>query len=72
MGDSTMLTDIIMGMFAGILAGTIPLIYGASKQKLQLGFLAFFVCAISGMVLGLLLAIPFAAYFVYTISKESS
>ena len=67
------MADMIMiGLLAGILVGIIPVVFGASKGKLGLGIGGFFSCAISGVILGLLLAVPVCGFFVWYIAKNSS
>jgi hypothetical protein len=65
--------DYIFGSFmAGLVAGAVPVIYGGVKGKIGLGIVGFFVCIISSLILGLLLAIPVAGVFVYYISKMNA
>ena len=66
-----MLNFVLLGIFAGILVGIIPAIYGASKNKIGIGILGFFVCSIAGAILGLLLAVPCAAIFIWYIAKDN-
>jgi hypothetical protein len=64
-----MLNFVLIGLFAGLLVGIIPAIYGAAKKKIGIGILGFFACTIAGAVLGLLLAVPCAAIFIWYIAK---
>ena len=64
-----MLEYAIWGMFFGVLIGIIPAIYGAIKKKIGIGILGFFVCSVAGAALGLLLAVPCAAIFIWYIAK---
>ena len=61
---------LFMAMIIGMLCGAVPMIYGAVKGEFGLGLTGFFVCAVSGIILGLLLAIPMAGLFTYLISKR--
>lgn len=48
----------------GGLAGMAPLIYGATKKRLGMGFLGFFLCLLAGYFGSLFFAGPVAAVFV--------
>jgi hypothetical protein len=56
-------TMLLAGLIAGIVCGLVPLIAGYVKGRLQLGIIGFVVTALSGLVLGLLLAVPVAIVF---------
>jgi hypothetical protein len=56
---------IIFGLLAGIVCGLVPLTVAMNKGKTNLGLTAFGVCAVSGLILGLLLGIPMAVIFTY-------
>ncbi len=60
---------ILAALFVGIAMGIIPAILGAVKNRLGLGIGGFFACVASGLVLGLLLAVPVCALFVWLILK---
>ena len=62
----------LWGFFFGALVGAVVAIYGASKQKLDWGRGGFFACCVSGAILGLILAVPVGAFFVWKISQASS
>ncbi|KKC30922.1 hypothetical protein [Caldanaerobacter subterraneus] len=60
-----------MGLFWGLICGAIPLFTSIFKQqKIALGFLGLFVCAVGGLIGGLLLGIPLAALFTYLVLKK--
>lgn len=58
-------------LLTGIIIGLIPIIYGLKKEKIGLAIGGFFVCVISGLFFGLLLAIPAVTVVVYLIWKKS-
>ena len=62
----------MVGFLFGILVGIIPVVIGAIKQRLGLGIGGFFACAISGLILGLLLAVPVCGFFVWKIVNGAS
>ena len=63
--------DVILGaLIAGALIGAIPAICGAIKQKIGLAIGGFFACLLSGLLLGMILAIPVCAVFVFLIFKK--
>jgi len=51
------------GLVVGMLCGLGPLLTGRKRGREALGIGGFIACAISGLVLGLLLAIPVALIF---------
>jgi hypothetical protein len=61
----------ISSLVVGLICGAIPLIIGAAKNQLGLGFLALIVCTISGFILGLLLAVPACGLFIWLIFNAS-
>ena len=63
---------IIGSLLAGIFVGMIPAICGAIKKKLGLAIGGFFCCVVSSLILGLLLAVPCCAVFLFFIFKGSS
>ena len=56
----------------GFLIGLIPLVFGIIKKKVKLGVLGLLASTVGGALLGLLLALPFAAIFVWLIVKQPS
>ena len=67
-----MTTALIFGCIAGMVCGAIPLIAGAVKNHLGIGFLGFFACTVGGLMLGLLLAIPLAGVFTWWVFHASN
>lgn len=67
------MTDVITGaLLVGLITGAVPAICGAVKGNMNLGMIGFVCCLVSGLVLGLLLAIPICAVFVYKIFNGQS
>jgi hypothetical protein len=60
----------VSGLLAGTLIGIVPVIMGALKCKFGLGVGGFFACVASGLILGLLLAVPICGIFVWLITKK--
>jgi hypothetical protein len=60
----------IFGLLAGICCGLVPLTVAMNRNKANLGLIALGVCAISGLLLGLLLGIPMACIFTYIALQE--
>lgn len=61
---------IIGSLITGALIGTIPAICGAIKQKIGLAIGGFFACLVSGLILGMILAVPVCAVFLFLIFKK--
>ena len=53
----------IGGALAGLACGVLPLVIGRIKGKTILAVLALFLCVASGLVLGIILALPVAIAF---------
>jgi uncharacterized membrane protein len=64
--------SLIDGFLVGLICGVIPLYFSTGKNRLQLGFAAVAACVIGGLLLGLLLAIPVAAVFLWLIFRNSA
>ncbi len=63
--------DVILGaLIVGVVIGAIPAICGAIKQKVGLAIGGFFACLASGLLLGMILAIPMCTVFLYLIYKN--
>ena len=66
--------DVIIGsLIAGLMCGAIPMIIGAIKNQLGLGFLGFVACIFSAFILGLILAIPIcglSVWVIFNVSKD--
>ncbi len=63
--------SLIEGFLIGLICGAIPLFFSPGKNRLKLGFSAVAACAVSGLLLGLLLAVPMAALFLWLIFRQS-
>lgn len=59
----------LIGLFAGLLVGLVPLITGMKKNQPALAVGGFLTCSITGAILGLVLAIPAACLFWWLIKK---
>jgi hypothetical protein len=53
-----------------VIVGAVPAICGAVKGKIGLAIGGFVACLVSAFVLGLLLAIPVCAIFLFLIFKK--
>lgn len=63
---------ILGSLLAGIFTGIIPAICGAIKGKIGLAIGGFFACVVSAFILGLLLAVPVCAVFLWLIFKKDT
>ena len=63
---------IIGSIITGALIGAIPAICGAIKQKMGLAIGGFFACLVSAFILGMILAIPVCAVFLFLIFKKDT
>lgn len=70
--NSFTISAIMGALYAGLIVGAIPAICGAVKQKLPLAVGGFIACVVSALILGLLLAIPVCALFVFLIFKPEN
>ncbi len=61
---------IIGSLITGAVIGAIPAICGAIKGKINLSIIGFFACLLSAFVLGMILAIPVCAVFIWLIFKK--
>lgn len=61
---------IIGSLIIGALIGAIPAICGAIRQKPGLAIGGFFACLASGVLLGMILAVPVCAVFLFLIFKK--
>jgi hypothetical protein len=68
---NSLIPHIILGTLIGILLGIIPLVVGVKKEKLSLGIGGFFASALSGAILGLILAVPIAIIFTVLATLKS-
>lgn len=60
----------LIGIGAGVLFGLLPLIMGLLKRNRKLGAIGFVSCVIGGAILGIYLAIPLSALFLWLILKK--
>ena len=60
----------LWGVIGGMVTGLVPLIFGVVRKKARLGITGFIVCTVAGAFLGLLLAIPVAAFFIVRIGRH--
>jgi uncharacterized membrane protein len=63
-------TSLIDSFLAGLIWGVIPLYFSTGRNRLKLGFGGLIACTISGLLLGLLLAIPVAGVFLWLIFRQ--
>lgn len=71
--DFNMLFGALIGsIITGAIIGAIPAICGAIKGKIGLAIGGFFACLVSALILGMILAIPCCALFLFLIFKKKS
>ena len=68
--DEFIFGAIIGSIISGALIGAIPAICGAIKQKVGLAIGGFFACLVSSLLLGMILAVPVCAVFLFLIFKK--
>ena len=61
--DSFVVGAIFGSLIMGTLCGLIPFSMGNKYNNKKLGMAGFFVCVISGFILGIVLALPVAGIF---------
>jgi hypothetical protein len=66
-----MSSTMIGAVVAGGLCGLVPLVYGLARGETGLALCGFAACLISGVLFGVLLAVPFAAAFAWVIWRQS-
>ncbi len=64
--------SLIDGFLVGLICGVVPLYFSTGKDRLSLGFGGLLACVVSGLLLGLLLAIPIAGVFLWLIFRQST
>jgi hypothetical protein len=64
-------TLVLAGLVAGTVCGLVPLVVGIVKNRVALGLGGLAACMVAGLALGLILAIPVAALFVYLIYRSA-
>ena len=62
----------LVGFLFGAIVGTFVALFGGVKGRLDWGIGGFFACAISGAILGLILAVPVGAFFAWKIGKSEN
>ncbi|CAG0929585.1 Vitamin K epoxide reductase [Thermoflexales bacterium] len=63
--------SLIDGFLVGLICGIIPLYFSTGKNRLGLGFGAVLACIVSGLLLGLPLAILVAGVFLWLLFRQS-
>lgn len=64
-------SSVILGaIICGCVIGLIPAICGAVKGKLPLAIGGFVACLVAALILGMILAIPVCAVFLYLIFRK--
>jgi uncharacterized membrane protein len=64
--------SLIDGFLVGLICGVIPLFFSTGKNRLRLGFGGLLACVMSGLLLGLLLALPISVLFLWLIFRQST
>jgi uncharacterized membrane protein len=62
--------SLIDGFLVGLICGVIPLYFSTGRDRLKLGFGGLLACVVSGLLLGLLLAIPIGVLFLWLIFRH--
>lgn len=70
--DAFTFGSIIGSLITGAIIGAIPAICGAIKGKIQLSITGFFACLLSSFILGMILALPVCAVFLWVIFKKET
>lgn len=65
-------TTLIDSFLVGLICGLFPLYFSTGKDRLKLGFGGLLACVASGLLLGLLLAVPVAGLFLWLIFRQST
>lgn len=63
-------TTLIDSFLIGLICGVIPLFFSTGKDRLKLGFGGLIACIVSGLLLGLALAIPVSGFFLWQIFRR--
>lgn len=63
---------VVKALITGVIVGAVPAICGAVKRELDLAIGGFFACLGCALILGLILAVPCCAVFLFFIFKESA
>ncbi|GEM_PF-426408 len=64
-------TTLIDSFLVGLICGVIPLFFSTGKNRLKLGFGGLLACLASGLLLGLLLALPVSVLFLWLIFRQN-
>jgi uncharacterized membrane protein len=64
--------ELIDSFLIGLICGVIPLFFSTGRDRLKLGFGGLLACLVSGLLLGLLLAIPVAIVFLWLIFRQAA
>jgi hypothetical protein len=70
--EINMAAILIGALIAGGLSGLLPLLVGISKKQEGLAIAGMIACIVSGLILGLLLAVPVALVFLFIILAASN
>lgn len=70
--DAYAIGAIIGSIVSGAIIGAIPAICGAIKGKINLAIIGFFACLVASFILGLILAVPVCAIFLWLIFKKDN
>lgn len=62
----------VISIVLSVLVALVPLSFGLGRQQRRLAIVGFVLTIIGGVFLGLLLAIPVAAVFLYLIYRKST
>ena len=62
----------VISIALSVLVALVPLFFGLGRQQRQLAIVGFVLTILGGVLLGLLLAIPVAAVFLYLIYRKST
>lgn len=58
-------------LITGLIIGAVPLIVGALKNKLGIGFLGLLACIVAALIGGLIIGMPLMGIFIWWISREA-
>jgi hypothetical protein len=61
---------LISALIIGIVCGAIPVIIGTAREEMEIGMFGFIASVVSAVILGVYLAGPVAALFVFFILRR--